>query len=362
MTKRRMTAASLATGVALTIALAGCSGDSPENTDTGTTGSDTPSGETLIVYTNSNSDGRGEWVTAQAAEAGFTIEIVGAGGADLTNRVLAEKNNPVGDVVYGLNNMFFEMLKAEDTIEPYTPAWSAEVDEGAGDPVDGAFWPLVQQAIVMVYDEDSIDPASVPDDITGLWTDPAFEGRYEVNTALGQATPQLVLAGILTRYLDENGELGVSDEGWQQVREYFANGSPAIEGTDLYARISRGEVDFGVLPSSGIDARDAEYGTTTGFISPAVGVPYVTEQIGLIKGTPRQELAEQFIDWFGSAEVQGAFAAEFSAYPVNEGALSQALPDVVARMEELPRQEIDFSFVGEHLGDWVEKTELEYLP
>ena len=67
--------------------------------------------EKLIVYTNANSDGRGEWLIEKAKGAGFDIEIVGAGGADLTNRLIAEKNNPIADVVYGLNNMLYENLK-----------------------------------------------------------------------------------------------------------------------------------------------------------------------------------------------------------------------------------------------------------
>ncbi|NKF32582.1 ABC transporter substrate-binding protein, partial [Pseudomonas sp. BGM005] len=99
-----------------------------------------------------------------------------------------------------------------------------------------------------------------PSDEEDLWTDEEYAGRYEVNPALGQATPQLVLASILSRHLDEDGDLGVSDEGWDLVKSYYANGSPAVEGTDLYARITRDEIDYGVIPSSGIAARDEEYG------------------------------------------------------------------------------------------------------
>lgn len=325
--------------------------------DAGSDGGGDASGP-LIVYTNSNGDGRGEWVTAEAKQAGIDIEIVGLGGADLANRIVAEKNNPVGDVVFGLNNMFFEQLKSEEAITAYEPEWAGEVPADAGDPADGAFWPLVEQAIVTVYDENRITDA--PSDEEDLWTED-YAGRYEVNPALGQATPQLVLASILTRYLDEDGDLGVSDEGWEKVEAYYANGSPAVEGTDLYARISRDEVDYGVIPSSGIEARDAEYGTTTGMIVPEYGVPYVTEQIAQINGTGNEEKAQEFIDWFGSAEVQGEFAAEFNAMPVNENAVEKANPEVVELMETLPRQDIDFGFVSENLGSWVEKVTLEYI-
>jgi iron(III) transport system substrate-binding protein len=345
---------------AAAIALTGCTAGS-ETPSEGESGSSEGggSGDTLIVYTNSNGDGRGEWITEQAAEAGIEIEIVGLGGADLTNRIIAEKNNPVGDVVFGLNNMFFEQLKAEEAIAAYEPSWSGEVPADAGDPADGAFWPLVEQAIVTVYDENRITDA--PTDEEDLWTDEKFAGRYEVNPALGQATPQLVLASILSRHLDEDGDLGVSDEGWELVESYYANGSPAVEGTDLYARITREEVDYGVLPSSGIAARDEEYGTATGMIVPDYGVPYVTEQIAQINGTGNEDKAQEFIDWFGSAEVQGEFAAEFNAMPVNEGAVAQANPEVVELLSTLDRQDIDFGFVSENLGAWVEKVTLEYI-
>ncbi|WP_255577198.1 extracellular solute-binding protein [Cryobacterium sp. 1639] len=354
MHKRTIKTASVATIILSSMVLASCA--SAEAGGDG--GGD--AGGTLIVYTNSNGDGRGEWVTAQAAEAGIDIEIVGLGGADLANRIVAEKNNPVGDVVFGLNNMFFETLKDEEAVTAYEPAWAAEVDQESGDPEDGVFWPLVEQAIVTVYDSNTVTDA--PTEMSDLWEDAAYDGRYEVNTALGQATPQLVLAGLLAPYLDEDGDLGVSDEGWVQVEAYFAHGSPAEEGTDLYARITRGDVDFGVLPSSGITARDAEYGTVTGVISPTDGVPYVTEQVAMITGTPRQDAAEEFIDWFGSAETQGAFAAEFASYPVNEEARAEALPEVVELIESLPKQDIDFALTRENIGAWVEKTELEYLP
>jgi iron(III) transport system substrate-binding protein len=81
-------------------------------------------------------------------------------------------------------------------------------DDAAGDRADGAFWPLVEQAIVTVYDTNTISPADAPVNVAELWNDDRYSGHYEVNTALGQATPQLVLAGLLAPYAEENGELG----------------------------------------------------------------------------------------------------------------------------------------------------------
>jgi iron(III) transport system substrate-binding protein len=93
--------------------LAGCGGAAtpPASSADASSAPAGGSGETLVVYTNSNGEGRGEWLTAKAAEAGFTIEIVGAGGADATNKLTAEKNNPIADVAFGLNNMYFSQIR-----------------------------------------------------------------------------------------------------------------------------------------------------------------------------------------------------------------------------------------------------------
>lgn len=353
----------VAAAVAVTL-LAGCGGGaaSPAASGAASTSPGAGSGETLVIYTNSNGEGRGEWVTAKAAEAGFKIEIVGAGGADATNKLIAEKNNPIADVAFGLNNMYFAQIKDAGALEPYEPAWAGEVDTALGDSGDGkAYWPLVKQAILLGYNADKISAKDAPRDWTDLWTKDAFKSRYERVTGLGTATAQLVFAGILTRYKDESGDLGISDEGWKQVEQYFQNGSPAVAKTDLFARIASGEVDLGQMPSSIIAEREKSFKVNVETVAPSVGVPLAVEQIALVKGTDKKEQAQKFIDWFGSADVQGAFAQQFNSMPVNTKAASKAKPEVVEFFADVKQQDIDWNFVQENMGAWVEKIELEYM-
>jgi iron(III) transport system substrate-binding protein len=353
----------VAAAVAVTL-LAGCGGGpaSPAPSGDASTAPTGGSGETLVIYTNSNGEGRGEWLTAKAAEAGFKIEIVGAGGADATNKLIAEKNNPIADVAFGLNNMYFAQIKAEGALEPYEPAWAAEVDTTLGDSGDGkAYWPLVKQAILLGYNADKFSADAAPQDWTDLWTKDEFKSRYERVTGLGTATAQLVFASILTRYKDDSGDLGISDEGWQQVEQYFQNGSPAVAKTDLFARIASGEVDMGQMPSSIIAEREKSFKVNVETVAPSVGVPLAVEQVALVKGTDKKEQAQKFIDWFGSTDVQGAFAQQFNSMPVNKSAAAKANPEVVEFFADVKQQDIDWDFVQENMGAWVEKIELEYM-
>jgi iron(III) transport system substrate-binding protein len=349
----------VAAAVAVTL-LAGCGGGTTSPAASGDASAPAGgSGDTLVVYTNSNGEGRGDWLTAKAAEAGFKIEIVGAGGADATNKLIAEKNNPIADVAFGLNNMYFSQIKAEDVLEPYEPSWAGEVDEELAD--GETYWPLVKQAILLGYNSDKISKDAAPQDWTDLWTKDEFKDRYERVTGLGTATAQLVFAGILSRYRDDSGDLGISDEGWKQVEQYFQNGSPAVAKTDLFARIASGEVDMGQMPSSIIADREKSFNVNVETVIPSVGVPLAVEQIALVKGTEKKEQAQKFIDWFGSADVQGQFAKQFNSMPVNEGAAAQANPEVVDFFADLKQQDIDWEFVQENMGAWVEKIELEYM-
>jgi iron(III) transport system substrate-binding protein len=353
----------VAAAVALTL-LAGCGAGPAATAPSGSSAAAAggSSGETLVVYTNSNGEGRGEWLTKKAADAGFKIEIVGAGGADATNKLIAEKNNPIADVAFGLNNMYFAQIKAADAIEAYEPSWAGDVDSALGDSGDRkAYWPLVKQAILLGYNSDKFTPDQAPKDWTDLWSKDEFKTRYERVTGLGTATAQLVFAGLLSRYKDDSGDLGISDDGWSQVEKYFRNGSPAVAKTDLFARIAGGDVDMGQMPSSIVAEREKSFKVNVRTVSPSVGVPLAVEQVALVKGTDKKEQAQKFIDWFGSADLQGEWAQQFNSMPVNKGAIAKAKPEVVQFFDGLKQQDIDWNFVQENMGAWVEKIELEYM-
>ena len=314
--------------------------------------------KTLVVYTNSASDGRGDWLKEKAVERGFEIEFVEAGGGEIRNKLIAEKANPIADVVYGLNEMNYIALKNEDVLEPFTPVWAEEVEEGTSDP-EGYYHSLVKQAILLIYNSELYTEETAASDWSELWQNKAFHGLYEVPTNLGGDTTRTVIAGILVRHQDPNGELGISEEGWEEIKEFFDNGSPASEGTPFYANLANGTTPFGQMFSSGVQQREEEYGVKAGIVSPEIGVPYVTEQVAIVKGTEKKEVAEEFINWFGSSEVQAEWAKEFNSMPTNIEAAKSANPEVKALHESVKKQDIEWDFITENIDAWIEKITLE---
>lgn len=319
-------------------------------------------GTALVVYSNSVGDGRGDWLIERAAEDGFTLQIVDAGAAAVQARLIAEKNSPIADVTFGLNALIWESLISEDILIPYVPAWAGEISEGLNDP-NGHYHAIVKQAILLVYDENRMAPEEAPTDWPDLWQNEAFHGKYEFAHALTGGTTRNVIAGILSRYLDENGDLGVSDEGWEAIAAYYANGVRAEEGIDLYAQMAdyNKEIVCGQMWSSGVEARDEQYGTKTGFVIPEVGVPYAVEGVAIVNGTKNLEEAQRFVEWFGTAKVQSDWCLQFSTLPANEFAVDSAneFNQFIATMAA---QDIDWATVAANIDAWCEKIELTYMP
>lgn len=362
--------------VAATSALTACGGSSSTTTAASSTagtaasstaaGDSTPSnkgtGVTLVIYTNSGTDGRDEWLTNRAAQDGFDVQVMEAGAAEVQNRLLAEKAAPMCDVVYGLNAIIWESLKAEDILTPFVPEWADEIPAGLND-AEGYYHAIVKQAIMLVYDKNQWTADEAPTDWPDLWTKPEFDKTYEYKAGLGGGTVRNVLAGILTRYVDPNGELGISDEGWNAIAEYYKHGVAEEDGIDLYAQIASdtSTVKCGQMWSSGVETRDEQYGTDTAYVNPEIGVPYALEGISIINGSKNVEEAQRFVNWFGSAQIQGEWAETFSTLPANSNAVGKA-NEFNQKVAELKAQDIDWALVAKNIDAWCEKILLEYMP
>lgn len=344
MKKERVLAMGLC--AVMTMSLAACSGGNSSNEE---------GGGQLIVYTNSGSDGRDAWLKEQAAEAGFDVEVVQIPAGDLGNRIVSEKNNVQADLVFGLNNVEFEKLKAEDTMEKWEPEWKDEVDLSLGDP-DGYYYPIVIQPLVNIMNENLENP---PQDYTDLlseeWTD-----KYTI-LGFGGGTAKTMLAGLLVRYQDPEGELGISQEGWDVVKQWVQNGHMEVSGEDYVGAVIDGSRPICEMWGSGVLQNEEERGANFQIMSPEVGVPYVTEQIAILKGRNNTEKAIEFANWFGSAEVQEAWMNQFGTIPCNETAFAAAPENVKELVNSVHQQDIDWAFVAENLDAWVEKVELEFV-
>lgn len=344
----------------MAVTLTACSGssnDSKPNSSEGKGDGTVDKSETLTIYSNSTQNGQDQWLYDAAKEAGFNINIVSANAGDLTNRLIAEKENGIADVIFGLNEITYEQLKAEDLLAKYEPEWADEVDMSLGDD-DGYYYPIILQPLVLVYNKEFIsDP---PKDWVDLATDPQNKGKYNVLPLTG-GTSRNIFSGIVSRYTDPKGELGISEEGWDIAKSYIQNAHISADGEDWIGNIVSGKIPMGMLWGAGVIRYQKEYNIDFGIVVPEYGVPYVCEQLAVTSTTDKHDLAVEFINWFGSAEVMKGWSDSVGAIPVHPDALAKVDSDINEFMKLVKPQEMNWELISKNIGAWMEKVELEFV-
>jgi iron(III) transport system substrate-binding protein len=318
------------------------------------------SGTPLVLYTNGAEGERFDWIKNEAAAAGFNVEIVQSGAGAITQRILAEKNNPIGDVVWGLNPLTWEQLKKEDCLVKWEPAWANMVDKNLIDP-DGYYYPTGIAVILLIYNANVVTADIAPK----KWEDlsaPIFTDKYFMQV-LGSGTSQSFLLDFLQSYKDPNGVLKISSEGWEAMKKFIQNGHIQETGEDFAGNMASGVRPVIVGHSGRFLDLSATYPNIKFDLAlPLEGSPYVVEGVAILKGTKKYDEGKKFLDWFGSASVQAKFGAQFSSIiPVQPDALKSKPPETQALINRLHPKRMDWTLGAEMMGAWVEKIELEFV-
>lgn len=339
-------------------ALTGCGGPGEENTGGGAAAGE--NSEALVVYSPQGDQERGEWIMEKAKkDIGVDIQFLCAGGGELADRLVAEKNSPQADVVLGLGQTLMYQLKDEGVLEAYDPTWREGLPAVYQDK-DGYFNSFWQTPIVLAYNTEYVSEADAPKGWEDL-SDEKYAGKFGIGPTSSQTT-RMYLVGLLWPYVDrETGE--VSDEGWEFLTEVYANaGSMPSTDADIWKAMKDGTLP--ILPwwyggvVSNAEANDID----VAYVVPEEGTPVVAEGIGLVKGSQKAEDAKKFIDWWGSAETMAAYAEEFDQAPAHPDAIELCPEEIKESATMFTAQEIDWELASAHLDEWLEKIELEIMP
>lgn len=316
--------------------------------------------ETIVVYSPQGDELRGTWIKDKAkAELGLDIQFLCAGGGELSDRLVAEKNNPQADVVMGLAQTAMYKLKTEDILDVYEPAWVKGLPEVYRDK-DGYFNSFWQTPIVIAYNPEFLSSDKAPKG----WEDlnkPEYNGLYGIGATSAQTT-RTYLVGMLWQYYDaETGD--ISQEGWDFLSQVYENaGTLPSSDADIWKAFKDGELP--ILPwwYGGVVSNCEKNQIPVEYVKPESGTPVVAEAIGLVKGGKSQDGGKKFIDWFGSAEVMAAYAKEFGQAPASPEAIELCPEEVKENATMFTAQNIDWEVAAQNLDKWLEKIELEIMP
>lgn len=286
---------------------------------------------TLRVITYDSFNVTEDVLTAFEEETGITVEILRSGDAGtMLNQVILTKDNPLGDVVFGIDNTFLSRALNEDLFIPYESPLLADIPETflldeahRVTPVD--YGDVCINYDIAYFEENGL---AVPDSLQAL-TDPAYRGLLVVeNPATSSPGLAFLLATIAQfgtegeyTYLDfwadlVKNEIKVS-EGWEEA--YF--GDFTVGGGGTYPMV----VSYASSPPVTYD-EELDSVLTASIVADGTCFRQI-EFVGILKGTENEAAAQQFVDFMLSVEFQEDMPLQMFVFPVNPAA---ELPELFA--------------------------------
>lgn len=305
-------------------------------------------------------------ITAFTEETGIEVEVLRLGDTgSLVNQSILSRENPLGDVLFGVDNTFLTRALAADLFIPYESPGLEAVDP-AFVPQDaeagaGLVTPITFGDVCLNYDAAYFadHDLPLPETLADL-TDPAYTGLLAVQNP---ATSSPGLAFLLTTiavfgedgdytYLDFWRDLVANEvaiaQDWTDAYYGLFSGSAGSTGTHplvvSYASSPPAEVYF--LP----EAPDA---APTGAITTPGTCFRQIEYAGIVRNTDNEAAAQQFIDFLLSREFQEDMPLNMFVFPV----ITEAeLPNVFVQYAAIPDEPVtlDSALIDANREAWIE--------
>ena len=294
----------------------------------------------LVVYSPHDADPLNAGVALfQAAYPNINVEVIAAGTGELCQRVVAESENPQGDVLWG---------GGADTLAAYVDYFAPYVcanDDVIGDAYKDAADLWIGESplpMVIIYNKTLIDEADVPTTWEGL-CDEKLKGQiaYASPAKSGSAYTQLCTMLFSQPTLDE---------GWTMVEKFIANLDGKIQDSsgNCHKLVAAGEYAIGVtIEKSAVLYND---NPDIGYIYPAANSA-VPDGVALIKGCPNEENAKLFIDFVTGMDCQVDQNVNWKRRPVR----SDLAPEGLCELSTLDLGNYDFAYAANNKEAIVEK-------
>lgn len=229
----------------------------------------------------------------------------------VTAKLLAEKENPQADVVWGLAATSLMLLKNEGMTEPYMPAGGDALDPKFIDSANPPHWTGMDAwvaAICVNTIEAEANGLPMPTSWKDL-TDPVYEGHVVMPNPNSSGTGFLDVASWLQLFGEEGG-WEFMDGLHKNIAWYTHSGSKPCR------QAGAGETPIGVSFAYR-GAKVKNKGAPVEIIIPSEGIGWDMEATAIIKGTDNLEAAKKLVDFSVSKEANVMYNSVYAivAYP-----------------------------------------------
>ncbi len=320
------------------------------------------SAQTLRVLTHDSFAVSEDVIAEFTEETGIVLEFLPAGDAgEVVNRAILTKENPLADVLYGIDNSLLARAVSEEIFLPYeSPELANVADEFEFDksysltPVDVGY---INFNLDKAYFEEN--NLALPTDITDLTTE-TYKGLTVVQNPATSSTGLGFMLATIAQF-GEEGEYTWLDF-WRDLRENEVAVSSGWSEA-YYTSFTRYGGDKPIVLSyASSPAAEVIFAEQKLDEAPTLNLfceQCVYEQIeavGILKGSKNVEAAQAFIDFMLSIEFQTDVPGQMFVYPVVE---SIPLPKEFQAFATTPSAEqiahLSSDIIEENLQRWLKE-------
>jgi iron(III) transport system substrate-binding protein len=269
----------------------------------------------------------------------------------VTAKLLAEKENPQADIVWGLAATSLMLLKEEGMLEAYSPKGIDALDPKFKDSGSPATWTGMDAWVAAVcFNTVEGEKNGLP--IPTSWkdlTDPVYKGHINMPNPNSSGTGFLDVSSWLQLF-GEDGGWAYMDALHENINNYTHSGSKPCK------QAAAGEVAIGVSFAFR-GAKSKADGAPIEIIVPSEGVGWDMEATAIIKGTKNLEAAKTLADWSISLKANQMY---------NDAYAVVGIPGVAKPVQYFPENLVDkmidndFEFAASNRARILEEWQNRY--
>lgn len=307
----------------------------------------------VTVYTAFETDILAKYKQAfEQANPDIRIKWVRDSTGIMTAKLLAEKNNPHAEVVWGLSGSSMALLKDQGVLKPYTPKGAGELRASLNDPQSSQAWYGNDAYFnAICFNEAVARQLNLPKPAT--WNDltkPVYKGHIAMPNPASSGTGYMQVSA----WLQSMGET----KGWDYMQKLDHNMAHYTHsGSKPCVQAGMGEVAIGISMASR-GAKLKTQGAPLDVILPQ-GIGWESEAVGLVK---ESEAAKRVVDWSVSKAANELY---IETYPVvGHQDVSKPVPNYPNVEKAMAK--MDFTKMGQErariLKTWSEKFDAKSEP
>jgi len=275
----------------------------------------------------------------------------------VTAKLLAEKNNPQADVVWGLAATSLLLLKSEGMLEAYKPKGVGKLDKKFVDKGAVPSW-VGMDAWVAAVCYNTVEAAKYNLSPPKTWTDllkPMYKGHLIMPNPNSSGTGFLDVSSWLQMF-GKSGGWAFMDRLHENIARYTHSGSKPCK------LAAAGEIPIGISFAFR-GAKSKAQGAPIDIIVPEEGVGWDMEATAIIAGTDKLKAAQTLVDWSITKKANEMY---------NTGYAVVAYPGIAKPVEHFPSNLLekmisnDFEFAANNrksiLSEWQKRYDSKSDP